>query len=288
MNTKRNLFIWAGGKNKMLKHYLPLMPSKVENYCEPFFGAGAMFVHIMQLPESQRPKRIIINDINSSIMSIYREIRDNYSSFLQHAIKLEEQYLPLAKPDRKLFYLAVRHQHAYEYQNLTKAEEAATLFFLMRTSFNGIYQHNKNTNNRYGTPAGLLAQKSSVFNRDDLLWWNQALQNVEILSDDWKKAVEQIDDTYFTFLDPPYRGCFTSYGQQFSDIDQIELVNWASQQKNVMLCNREIGDEFWLRNASSMNLREFSITYTAGRRKKEIDGTFSAKKAKEILLWNVQ
>lgn len=288
MNTKRNLFIWAGGKNKMLKHYLPLLPSKIENYCEPFFGGGAMFVHIMQLPENQRPKRVIINDINPSVMSIYREIRDNYASFLQHVLELEMQFLPLAKPERKQFYLTIRQQHAYEYQKMTKTEETAALFFLMRTSFNGIYQHNKNTNNRYGTPAGLLTQKNSVFNYDDLMWWNQALQGVEILSDDWKKVIDQVDDTFFTFLDPPYRGCFTSYGQQFSDTDQIELLRWATRQKNVMLCNREIGDEFWSKNVSSINLLELSVTYTAGRRKKENDGTFSAKKAKEILLWNVQ
>ena len=26
------LFIWAGGKNKMLKHYKPFMPSEVKTY----------------------------------------------------------------------------------------------------------------------------------------------------------------------------------------------------------------------------------------------------------------
>ena len=40
------LFIWAGGKNKMLKHYIPILPSPLEmdikSYVEPFFGGGAI------------------------------------------------------------------------------------------------------------------------------------------------------------------------------------------------------------------------------------------------------
>ena len=42
------LFIWAGGKTKVLKHYKDFLPSSssFSNYYEPFFGGGAMFVHV--------------------------------------------------------------------------------------------------------------------------------------------------------------------------------------------------------------------------------------------------
>ena len=43
------LFIWAGGKNKMLKHYKPFMPKEVNTYCEPFFGGGAMYIHVVEI-----------------------------------------------------------------------------------------------------------------------------------------------------------------------------------------------------------------------------------------------
>ena len=46
------LFIWAGGKTKMMKHYESLFPSafdnKIESYSEPFFGGGAMFLNVVQ------------------------------------------------------------------------------------------------------------------------------------------------------------------------------------------------------------------------------------------------
>ena len=62
------LFMWAGGKNKMLKHYKPLMPSSVKSYCEPFFGGGAMFIYVMNTYSLEYAR---INDINPDIMRIY-------------------------------------------------------------------------------------------------------------------------------------------------------------------------------------------------------------------------
>ena len=59
------LFIWAGGKNKMLKHYKPFMPKNVNTYCEPFFGGGAMYVYVLK---HYSPNELIINDVNSDIV----------------------------------------------------------------------------------------------------------------------------------------------------------------------------------------------------------------------------
>ena len=150
------LFIWAGGKTKVLKHYAPFMPTTFENYYEPFFGGGAMFVHVMN---TYRPKNVVINDINADVVNIYRSIRDNYEEFKTRLDELEDQYLYLTKVDRKKINFEIRHQHAYDYESWSRPLEAATLYFLMKTGFNGIYQLNKNTNGRYGTPAGLLNQK---------------------------------------------------------------------------------------------------------------------------------
>ena len=153
------LFIWAGGKNKMLKHYLPLMPSEVDSYCEPFFGGGAMFIHVVN---TYNPSKLVINDINEDVINIYCSIRNRYDKFKKRLNELEAKYIPLSKEDRKKYYFEVRHEHGWDYEKWSRSEEAATLYFLMKTGFNGIYQLNKNTNGRYGTPAGLLNQKDKV------------------------------------------------------------------------------------------------------------------------------
>ena len=273
------LFIWAGGKTKVIKHYLPFMPTQIDTYYEPFFGGGAMFVYVMN---NYKPRNIFINDINKNVMAIYESIRDEYDTFIERVNHLEAQYIPLSKDDRKKYYYNIRHNHAWDYEQWNKTFEAATLYFLMKTGFNGIYQLNKNTNNRYGTPSGLLNQKEQIYNRDVLKWWNNALQNVTITSTDWRDSVSSNSEAFY-FFDPPYRDSFTNYGNNFSDESLEELVSFCSQQSKVFCANR--ADDDWFDNLThNMDIHYFDITYTAGRRRKEGD-TFSAKKAREILLY---
>jgi len=275
------LFIWAGGKTKVLKHYAPFMPSApFSTYYEPFFGGGAMFVHVMNI---YKPKNVVINDINHDVMNIYRSIRNDYDEFIGRVDSLESQYIPLNKDDRKKFYFDVRYLHAWNYQEWSKPFEAATLYFLMKTGFNGIYQLNKNTNGRYGTPSGLLNQTNSIYDRSIMLWWKQALQSVDIRSGDWRNAVTD-DSNGFFFFDPPYRDSFADYGNGFGDDALLDLIDFADAQKSVFVANR--ADDDWFDDkAKSLNVHYFDITYTAGRRKKNDDGTYHAKKAREILLY---
>ena len=280
------LFIWAGGKNKMLKHYLPIMPKQVDTYVEPFFGGGAMFCHIVQ---NYSPKKLVINDVNADIVRIYNSIKNDLPEFLVKLDSYCSVYLPMNKEDRKKYYFEVRHEHAYDFDKWSEAEEAATLYFLMKTGFNGIFQINKNTNGRYGTPAGLLNQTDKVYELDVVKWWNQALQNTEIMSGDWKECLKQVpdEDNTFVFLDPPYRDSFTSYGQTFGDEEQEKLIKYVRSRKlsTAFLCNRDAGDGWFEERLGKLIMDKFPVTYTAGRRKQTDEG-FEAKQAIEVLIRN--
>ena len=39
---------WAGGKETELKHILPILPTKIERYFEPFVGGGALFLNLAE------------------------------------------------------------------------------------------------------------------------------------------------------------------------------------------------------------------------------------------------
>lgn len=277
------LFIWAGGKTKVIKHYLPLMPTVVNSYCEPFFGGGAMFIHIIN---TYNPSEVYINDINADIISIYECIKNNYSEFLDRLNELESIYIPLTKEDRKKFYYETRNEHAFDYEKWSKPQEAATLYFLMKTGFNGIYQLNKNTNGRYGTPSGLLNQKDVIYDRKVLNWWNSALRKVKITSTDWSNCYSDNKDTFY-FFDPPYRDSFADYGNAFTDVDLLNLIEFSDKQTNVMLYNRDSEDGWFEKNKKNLNIIKFPVTYTAGRRKKTDDG-YEAKKATEVLLYKTE
>jgi DNA adenine methylase len=280
------LFIWAGGKKKMLKHYLPIMPKQVDTYVEPFFGGGAMFCHIV---ENYQPKKLVINDVNADIVRIYNSIKNDLPEFLVKLDSYCNVYLPMNKEDRKKYYFEVRHEHAYDYDKWSEAEEAATLYFLMKTGFNGIFQINNNTNRRYGTPAGLLNQKDKVYELDVVKWWNQALQNSEVMSGDWKECLKQVpdEDNTFVFLDPPYRDSFTSYGQTFGDDEQEKLIKYVRSRKlsTAFLCNRDAEDGWFEERLGKLIMDKFPVTYTAGRRKQTEEG-FEAKQATEVLIRN--
>jgi DNA adenine methylase len=272
------LFMWAGGKTKMIKNYLPLMPEKVEVYSEPFFGGGAMYLHVQ---ETYKPTKCFINDSNDGIVEIYKSIKNNLEEFIDILKKFDQKYIPMDKKQRKDFYYQVRKKHAYDYQNWSKVHESATLYFLMKTGFNGIWQINKNTNNRFGTPSGLLNQKDTCFDFGNIREWNRLLQNTEIFCGDWKDC----PTGDFTFFDPPYRDSFTTYGTGWGDNECDDLVNTVQNiNGTVFLCNRDDGSDFFEIRKGLFSIHKFPITYTAGRRKNKDDGTFEAKKATEILM----
>lgn len=277
------LFVWAGGKTRLIKHYIDHFPNHVDTYCEPFFGGGAVFVYVTK---TYNPRKMVINDINENLVRIYRSVKSNLSEFTNRVDELESQYIPMEKDDRKKFYFEVRHSHAWDYEGWSEPYEAATLYFLMKTGFNGIYQLNKNTNGRYGTPSGLLNQKDKVYDRDVINWWHLALQRTEILSGDWKDAVVGLPDDTFYYFDPPYRESIADYGNGFSDESLIELIDFCDNRTNVMLANRDDGD-WWKDKRRSLSHINIPVTYTAGRRKKTEEG-YEAKPAKEILLYKVK
>ena len=272
------LFMWAGDKTKMMKHYAPFMPSKVERYVEPFFGGGAMLIKVMK---EYSPTLVRINDINADIMGIYTAIRDDHVNFMNFMDSHSNRYLPLSKDDRKKLFYEIREENAWDHQKWSPTEQAAVLYFLMKTAFNGIWQINKNTNNRFGTPSGLLNQRDAIYDRDNVKAWNHMMNSTVCLitSADWS-TVPHGD---FTFMDPPYRDSFADYNESFPDSELLKLIDALKANKGTWICNRDCDDGFF--DNLGVEVHKFPVTYTAGRRKKTEDG-YEAKKATEVLLIN--
>lgn len=273
------LFIWAGGKTKMFKHYKDLMPpvEDIHSYSEPFLGGGAMFLYVIKKYDI---KKAYLNDINHDIIGIYENIKNHPQDFCVIVDDYQCRFIPLTKLDRKRFYYEVREEYIDNYDNWSYLQKSAVLYFLMKTAFNGIWQSSKKANGKFYTPSGLLNQKDVIYDKVNVLMWNEILNdyNVTLTSDDWKSV--PVSD--FTFYDPPYRDSFTNYSTIFPDSEHKLLIERVESNKNVWLCNRDAGDGFF--DGCDAILKTFPVTYTAGRRKKTDDG-YKAKKATEILLY---
>jgi DNA adenine methylase len=284
------LYMWAGGKNKMIPKYQasPGIPyTDYSYYVEPFFGGGAMMIHVAQ--QNKNIKRFVLNDINREIIGIYESIKSNVELFMLECDAYVNRYLPLDKVDRKKYYYEVRDSYIKDYSSWNNIKDSATLYFLMKTSFNGVFQTMKDSNGRFATPAGLLNQTDSVYDKGNVLLWNQFLQKVDIKSGDWKNCID-VDDKTFFFFDPPYRDSFTQYGQIFDDDSHKELIDFCIDVDKsghiVFYCNRETPDTFYSDNKKHLQIEYYDIVYTAGRRATKSDGKKEAKKAKEVLLFS--
>jgi len=285
------LYKWAGGKNKMIPKYLetPTIPlSGYDTYVEPFFGGGAMMLYVYE--NNPDVKKFILNDINEEIVNLYTSIKTDVKTFLKTLDGLQQEYIPLSKEGRKEYYYKIRKEYGTDYSKWNKVVEAAHLYFLMRTSFNGIWQATKESKGRFATPCGLLNETFFVYDKENVYEWNKLLQKVDIYCGDWKGCVDKVEGTAFYFMDPPYRDSFTAYGQVFGDDKQVELMKYCSNvstKHKVMFCGRDTGDTFYTDNQGKLQLHKYEVTYTAGRRKKQDNGTHTAKDAVEILLHNI-
>mgnify|MGYP001018274398 CR=1 FL=1 len=106
------LFIWAGGKNKMLKHYKPFMPEKVKTYIEPFSGMFWVFFN-MDLKNYPNLKTVVYNDyngLNANLMKWakqYDVLREALSHYPCQQLKVEDtppEYAVMFKEYQKLVF----------------------------------------------------------------------------------------------------------------------------------------------------------------------------------------
>ncbi|MBP2624034.1 DNA adenine methylase [Streptococcus oricebi] len=206
---------WTGGKRKLLANLNALMPEVYDRYYEPFIGGGALFF-------DRAPESALINDFNSELINCYRQIKDNPLQLIallkeHQAHNSKEYYLELRAADRD-----------GRIDKMTDVERAARIMYMLRVNFNGLYR--VNSKNQFNVPYGryknpkivdpeMIQMISSYLNKYD----------IQIISGDFEKAVEEVGKGDFVYFDPPYiplseTSDFTSYTHEgFSYQDQVRL-----------------------------------------------------------------
>ncbi len=107
---------WPGGKSRMLKQLLPLIPPHV-CYVEPFAGGLAMLL------AKPRSKREVINDINKDIVALYLSVQNHLPEMMRQVDQLVGS--------RELFR---RFGHN---PGLTEIQRAVHFLYRNRVSFGG-------------------------------------------------------------------------------------------------------------------------------------------------------
>ena len=92
---------WVGGKSQLLEEIREKYPSKIEKYCEPFVGGGAVLFDVLS---KFQPKEIVINDINKELINTYSQIKNYCSEMILQLSELQSKYKNHSLEENKVFF----------------------------------------------------------------------------------------------------------------------------------------------------------------------------------------
>lgn len=200
---------WAGGKRQLLNQIKERMPKEYNDYYEPFIGGGAVLFEL-------QPEKATINDINTSLINVYRQVKDNTEEFIKLVNKLDSEMWE----DGKEYYLDIREKYN---DKLLKKEydlELAALFtFMNKHCFNGLYRVNKK--GLFNVPYN-KSRRTSI-EEDAVRETAKYLKTVNILEGDFEEACKGAKKGDFIFFDSPYAPLnptsFEAYTKEGFDVE---------------------------------------------------------------------
>lgn len=165
----RPFFGRIGGKSKLAKKLIPMFPTDIETFVEPFVGAGNIFWKLDHKPEI----KYVINDFDESVVKVFKALKNG-----DKCLEDSGDYIT-----RKRFF------ELKDKKNRTGCDEID----LMRNSFFSIQK----------TYIGrIISKKYDKLRLDEA---KEILKNVIILNQSFETVIKKYDDkTTFFYLDPPY------------------------------------------------------------------------------------
>jgi DNA adenine methylase len=240
---------WVGGKSQLLSQLRKHIPSKFNNYYEPFIGGGALFFEL-------EPERAFLNDLNSHLINTYKNVRDNLDELITELKKIETEYFILEPEERKDKYYVKRREYN-QLKEENSAKKAALLIFLNKTGFNGMYR--ENPKGEFNIPHGRNGI-TSLYNEEQLKEASKLLKRSTLETHPYDVVISNAVEGDFIYLDPPYwpmtkTSNFTSYvGQDFVIEEQYIL-------KNIIDGLKEKGCKVMLSNSNNDDVKKLYKEY---------------------------
>ncbi len=236
MQNPKPFLKWVGGKTQLITEIDQLINSQISKYnhityIEPFVGGGAVLFHI--LSKFHQINNIIINDINSNLITAYKLIQEDYNQLVSVLLEIEKTYHNITSIEsKKQFYLAKRDEFNQENSEFSMIKKTALMLFLNKTCFNGLYRVNKK--GKFNVPFGQY-KAPTICNTNNIISVHHHLQKVKILQGDFAETLQYAKKPTIFYLDPPYKpikatSAFTSYSSEdFNDEEQIRLKHFCDQ-----------------------------------------------------------
>lgn len=187
------------------------------HWVEPFLGSGVVLFNL-------RPQRALVCDINPHIINFYQQVYNGcitpptVRKYLQNE---GEKLLENGHKGKKSYYYEVRERFNAENNPLD-------FLFLSRACFNGMMRFNQR--GLFNVPFCRKPDRfrpayvTKIVNQIKVIQGIMRGKEWTFRAGDWRTCLENLEDTDFVYLDPPYIGRHTDYFNQWSDSDAVELA----------------------------------------------------------------
>lgn len=229
-------------------------------------------------------KEVLINDINEQLITTYNVVKNDINDLVKNLYAIRKSYLSYDDlQDRKAFYNRARDMYNNIMCDFKQPLKIATLFiFLNKACFRGKYSVNKYGifNNSF---SGRLDLSPNLI--DNIVEVSKILQNIKIISGDYRQCEKFINKNTFVYLDPPYlqdgKKIISEYHKdKFELKQQKELKTWIDKLTvkgaYIMMSNSNV--EVFHKVYKDYNIDVVNVAY-------EIGNT-TRKKSSEIILTN--
>ena len=237
-NYIKSCINYTGGKFKLLKQIIPLIPNDINIFVDLFCGGGNVGLNVSS-------NRKVFNDKQSNIISLFNTIKDNDIDtilyYLENIIdnyQLSNTYINeyadyncessdgLAKYNKNKFLLLREGYNKY----IKKSEQDIfirdmMLYTLIIYSFNNQIRFNKN--NEYNIPVG--KRDFNYKSRKNLIDFKNRIttEDITFTSKDFRDFnFEIVSQQDFVYADPPYLLSNATYNEQggWTESDEQDLL----------------------------------------------------------------
>lgn len=252
---------WYGGKGKLVKKLIPLIPAH-KTYVEVFAGSAALFFAKDTSPIE------VVNDLHSGVVNFYRVIRD------PEAFGRFEHRVSLTPYSREEFYFCRDTWASCD----DPVEKAYRWFIVIRQSYSAVGKSfgYSVTHGNKGMPGDVSAMLSAIQRLPEI---HSRIRGVLVEHLDFRELIAKYDrPTTFFYLDPPYVLSTRTgkvYDHEMSNDDHEELVDTLlNLQGTAMLSGyanpiyERLEDNGWVRHDFKATCRAANNSYRVNETKK--------------------
>lgn len=271
MQTIKSPLNYTGGKHKLLKQITPLFPAKIDTFVDLFAGGCNVAVNV-------DAKKIIVNDINTDIIELYKFFKSSASSDVIAEIENIIDLYKLSNTSKHGYEkyntnsskgVGAYNKMAYERLRADYNKKNSPLMFYTTLAFAFNNQIRFNSKGEFNTPVNKRDFNKNMKKNLEFFIDRLNTLNISFYSKDYKDI--SIPKEAFVYIDPPYLATLAVYNENggWNEKKEQELLGYmdALDAKRVKFAlsnvfeNKGNKNNFLLEWSKKYNVHHLDYTY---------------------------